>query len=58
MKFPYGTADFHAIRDEGYYYADRTDRIRAQEETGKQLLFLRPRRSRGDLAPLSWRANR
>ncbi|MEA3638531.1 MAG: AAA family ATPase, partial [Lamprobacter sp.] len=44
MKFPYGTADFHAIRCEGYYYADRTDRIRTLEEAGKQLLFLRPRR--------------
>ncbi len=44
MKFPYGIADFHAIRTEGYYYADRTERIRVLEETGKQLLFLRPRR--------------
>ncbi|MBK5940996.1 AAA family ATPase [Halochromatium roseum] len=44
MKFPYGTADFHAIRTEGYYYADRTARLRALEEAGKQLLFLRPRR--------------
>ncbi|NCC40429.1 MAG: AAA family ATPase [Gammaproteobacteria bacterium] len=44
MKFPYGTADFNAIRREGYYYADRTARIRALEEAGKQLLFLRPRR--------------
>jgi hypothetical protein len=44
MKFPYGTADFNAIRMEGYYYADRTARIRALEEAGKQLLFLRPRR--------------
>jgi hypothetical protein len=44
MKFPYGTADFHAIRCEGYYYADRTERIRTLEEAGKQLLFLRPRR--------------
>ncbi|MCF7979729.1 MAG: AAA family ATPase [Chromatiaceae bacterium] len=44
MKFPYGTADFHAIRCEGYYYADRTDRIRTLEDAGKQLLFLRPRR--------------
>ncbi|WPL19550.1 putative AAA-ATPase [Thiorhodovibrio winogradskyi] len=44
MKFPYGTADFHAIRNEGYYYADHTACIRALEDTGKQLLFLRPRR--------------
>jgi hypothetical protein len=44
MKFPYGTADFNAIRTEGYYYADRTACIRALEDAGKQLLFLRPRR--------------
>ena len=31
------------LRCEGDYYADRTDRIRALEQTGKQLLFLRPR---------------
>jgi hypothetical protein len=44
MKFPYGIADFNAIRCEGYYYADRTEQIRTLEEAGKQLLFLRPRR--------------
>ena len=44
MQFPYGIADFRAIRREGYYFCDRTDRIRALEQTGKQLLFLRPRR--------------
>ncbi len=44
MRFPYGIADFHAIRNEGYFYVDRTDRIPLIEEAGKQLLFLRPRR--------------
>jgi len=44
MKFPYGTADFHKIITEGYYYADRTDRIRVLENIGDQILFLRPRR--------------
>jgi hypothetical protein len=44
MKFPYGTADFHKIITQGYYYADRTERIRALEASGDQLLFLRPRR--------------
>jgi len=44
MKFPYGIADFQAIREEGYLYIDRTDRISLMEETGKQILFLRPRR--------------
>lgn len=43
-KFPYGIADFQAIREEGYLYIDRTDRISLLEEIGKQVLFLRPRR--------------
>ena len=43
-KFPYGLADFQAIREEDYFYIDRTDRISLIERAGKQLLFLRPRR--------------
>jgi len=39
-KFPYGIADFQAIREEGYLYIDRTDRIPRMEEIGKQVLFL------------------
>jgi len=44
MRFPYGIADFRKIREEGYFYVDRTDRIPLVEEAGSQLLFLRPRR--------------
>ena len=44
IKFPYGLCDFHKIVSEGYFYVDRTDRIRLIEEAGSQLLFLRPRR--------------
>ncbi|MCP4696823.1 MAG: AAA family ATPase [Gammaproteobacteria bacterium] len=44
MKFSYGLADFLAIREEEYFYVDRTDRIPLIEEAGYQLLFLRPRR--------------
>lgn len=44
MKFPYGLADFYAMRKEGYFYQDRTRFIRTVEERGKQLVFLRPRR--------------
>ncbi|MDS4068219.1 MAG: AAA family ATPase [Candidatus Competibacter sp.] len=44
MRFPYGLADFRKIREEGYFYVDRTDRIARLEEAGSQLLFLRPRR--------------
>ena len=44
MKFPYGIADFHKLITQGYFYADRTDRIVSLEEAGDHLLFLRPRR--------------
>ncbi|MDG4595286.1 MAG: AAA family ATPase [Candidatus Contendobacter sp.] len=44
MRFPYGIADFCKLREEGYFYVDRTDRIPLIEEAGSQLLFLRPRR--------------
>ncbi|MGE0087218.1 MAG: AAA family ATPase [Desulfococcaceae bacterium] len=44
MKFPYGICDFYKIITEGYYYADRTDRIPVIEDAGSNLLFLRPRR--------------
>jgi hypothetical protein len=44
MKFPYGICDFNKIISKGYFYCDRTDRIRMLEDTGDSLLFLRPRR--------------
>nr|VFK23502.1 MAG: Predicted AAA-ATPase [Candidatus Kentron sp. MB]VFK27904.1 MAG: Predicted AAA-ATPase [Candidatus Kentron sp. MB]VFK74458.1 MAG: Predicted AAA-ATPase [Candidatus Kentron sp. MB] len=44
IKFPYGLADFQKIREESYFYIDRTDRISLVESAGDQLLFLRPRR--------------
>jgi len=44
MHFPYGIADFRKIREGGYFYVDRTDRIPLIENSGSQLVFLRPRR--------------
>jgi hypothetical protein len=44
MKLPYGMSDFNDIIMENYFYCDRTDLITAIENTGKSLLFLRPRR--------------
>nr|VFK80690.1 MAG: Predicted AAA-ATPase [Candidatus Kentron sp. SD] len=44
IRFPYGLADFQKIREENYFYIDRTDRIPLIEQAGDQLLFLRPRR--------------
>ncbi|VFN00214.1 MAG: PD-(D/E)XK nuclease superfamily protein [Candidatus Kentron sp. G] len=44
MKLPYAIADFHKLIVQGYFYADRTDRIASLERAGDHLLFLRPRR--------------
>jgi hypothetical protein len=44
MKNPYAISDYEVIRQEGFLYIDRTDRIPNIEEAGKYLLFLRPRR--------------
>ncbi|CAK0780082.1 AAA-ATPase_like domain-containing protein [Gammaproteobacteria bacterium] len=44
MRYPYGLSDFHRISAERRFYIDRTDRIRLIEESGDQLLLLRPRR--------------
>lgn len=44
IKFPYGICDFRAIMEDGFYYVDRTEQIPQLEETGRQLLLLRPRR--------------
>ena len=44
MKFPYGMSDFQQIILEDYYYCDRTGFIPMLEETGRSLLFIRPRR--------------
>ncbi len=44
LKFPYGISDFYKLITGGFWYVDRTEYIRAVEEIGYVLLFLRPRR--------------
>jgi hypothetical protein len=44
MRFPYGLSDFGTLIENGYWYQDRTDRLASLEATGRQLIFLRPRR--------------
>ncbi len=44
MHFPYGISDFATLIREGYFYQDRSDRIALLERTGRQLVFIRPRR--------------
>ena len=44
MKFPYALSNFGTLMREGYFYQDRTDWIQQLEATGRQLIFIRPRR--------------
>ena len=44
LKIPYGIADFKRIREEGYYYIDKTGYIPLLERAGSFLFFVRPRR--------------
>ncbi len=44
MKIPYGMSDFGRIREEGFFYADKTRFIPVLEDGYQYLVFLRPRR--------------
>ena len=44
LQIPYGIADFKRIRDEGYYYVDKTAYIRKMEARDSFVFFVRPRR--------------
>lgn len=44
MKIPYGLSDFRQIREEGYFYADKTPFLPALETYYRHVVFLRPRR--------------
>ncbi|MFO0756242.1 MAG: AAA family ATPase [Byssovorax sp.] len=44
MKNPYGISDFAQIRDEGFFYADKTPFLPVLEQGYRHLVFLRPRR--------------
>ena len=44
LKIPYGLKDFKIIREEGYYYVDKTAYIRKMEARDRFVFFVRPRR--------------
>jgi len=44
LQIPYGVADFKRIRDEGFYYIDKTSYIPLLERAGSFLFLVRPRR--------------
>ena len=43
-KLPYTISDFKKIREQGYYYVDRTGYIRKLEDYGEVIILVRPRR--------------
>ena len=44
LKIPYGIADFKRIRDEGWYYVDKSEYVAKLEERDSFVFFVRPRR--------------
>ena len=44
LKIPYGIADFKRIRNEGWYYVDKTMYLAQLEERDSFVFFVRPRR--------------
>ena len=43
-KLPYGLSDFRRVKEENYYYIDKTNFIEKIENSADFLFFLRPRR--------------
>jgi hypothetical protein len=43
-SIPYGISDYELIRNENYYYVDKTPFLKTLKESGRYLLFIRPRR--------------
>ena len=44
LKIPYGIMDFRRIRNEGYYYVDKTQYLAMMEARDSFIFFVRPRR--------------
>ncbi|MBR1837922.1 MAG: AAA family ATPase [Kiritimatiellae bacterium] len=44
LKIPYGVSDFRRIRNEGYYYVDKTEYLAKMEALDSFVFFVRPRR--------------
>ena len=44
LKIPYGISDYRTLKEEGYYYIDKTMYLEKLENVGKTLVYLRPGR--------------
>lgn len=44
FQIPYGIMDFRRLRNEGYYYVDKTQYLAQMEARDSFIFFVRPRR--------------
>ena len=44
LKIPYGISDFKTLKEENYYYVDKTNYLEKLEDIGRVLVYLRPGR--------------
>ena len=44
LQIPYGVSDFRRVRNEGYYYVDKTEYLAQMEARDSFIFFVRPRR--------------
>ena len=44
LKVPYGISDYKKLKNEGYYYVDKTMYLEKLEKAGSELVYLRPGR--------------
>ena len=44
LKIPYGISDYRKLKEEGYYYIDKTMYLEKLEDIGSVLVYLRPGR--------------
>ena len=44
LKIPYGISDYKTLKEENYYYVDKTSYLEKLENIGKVLVYLRPGR--------------
>ena len=44
LKIPYGISDYKKLKEQGFYYVDKTNYLEKLENAGEVLVYLRPGR--------------
>ena len=44
LKIPYGISDYKILKEDGFYYVDKTNYLEKLENVGRTLIYLRPGR--------------